>query len=187
MNKKNTLAATIILALLAGVAWALFSGEDAELVEAKQMRDEMLQKIDTLSSEERKSGREAIREKMNNFSPDQRREFGRGFRQFFMKRIDKLLTMPPEEQQQELDKWIDRMEEMRGNREARGNEGRSDRGGDITSAERDQRRKGRLDRTTPEMRAKMDAMKDLINNRREERGLEPIKGPRGMFGGGPRR
>jgi len=187
MNKKNTFTAMGILALLATIGWALFSGEDAELAAAKQMRDDLFQKVDTLSSEERRAGREAIREKMQDFSPDQRREFGQGMRQFFMQRVDKLLAMSPEEQTQELDKMIDRMEEMRGNREARGGERRGDRGGDMSSAERDQRRKQRLDRSTPEMRAKRDAMRDLINQRREERGLDPIQRGREMFGGGPRR
>ncbi len=187
MNKKHALSATVILVLLVGLAWALFSGEDAELAEAKQMRDELFQKADTMSTEERHAGREAIRERMQDFSPDQRREFGQGMRQFFMQRVDKLLAMSPEVQTQEIDKMIDRMEEMRGNREARGDDRRGNRGGDMSSAERDQRRKQRLDRSTPEMRAKMDAMKDLINQRREDRGLEPIEGHRGMFGGGPRR
>lgn len=184
MNKKNGIAATVILALLAGIVWVLFTGEDAELAEAKQMRDQMFQKMDTMSPEDRHSGREAIREKMQDFSPEQRREFGQGMRQFAMKRVDKILAMSPGEQRQELDQWIDRMEQMRENR---GNEGRGDRGGDMSSAQRDQRSKQRLDRSTPQMRAKMDAMKDLINQRREQRGLEPIQGPRGLLGGGPRR
>lgn len=192
MNKKNTITATVILALLAGVAWALFSGEDAEVAEAKQMRDDLFQKVETMSRDERRANFESLREKTRDFSEDQRRAFGQGMRQFFMKRVDKLLAMPPEERNKELDKWIDRMEEWGANREGReGREGRGDRGGDMTSAERDQRRKQRLDRSTPEMRAKMDRMKDLINDRREERGLDPIQGGRGMFGsphgrGGPR-
>jgi hypothetical protein len=42
-----------------------------------------------------------------------------------------------------------------------------------------------LDRSTPEMRAKMDRYRDLMNQRRQERGLEPLEGGgRGMFGGG---
>ncbi len=184
MEKKHVVAATVILALLAGVGWALFSGEDAEFVEAKQMREEMFQEIDTMSSDERRAGRDALREKMNNFSQDQRREFGQGMRQFFMSRVDNLLEMPPREQRQELDKWIDRMEEMRENREPRGEGGPGGRGGDMTPAQRDQRHKERLDRTTPEMRAKRDAMRDLMNRRREERGLDPIQGGGGMFRGG---
>ena len=53
----------------------------------------------------------------------------------------------------------------------------------MTAAQRDQRGKERLDRSTPEMRAKMDRFRDMINDRREERGLEPIEGGRGGRGG----
>lgn len=180
MNKKNTTAATVFLALLAGLAWALFSGEDAEVAEAKQMRDELFQKAEGMSHDERRANFESLREKTRDFSEDQRRAFGQGMRKFFMKRVDQLLTMSPEERNKELDKWIDRMEERGANREGR--EGRGNRGGDMTQAERDQRHKQRLDRSTPEMRAKMDRMKDLINDRRADRGLDPLQGGRGMFG-----
>ena len=37
-------------------------------------------------------------------------------------------------------------------------------------------------RTTPEMRAKFDRFKDMVNERRDERGLDPVQGMRGMFG-----
>ena len=186
MNKKHAIAALLILALLAGVGWALFSGEDAAVIEAKQKRDELFKKIDTLSPEERRAEFDALRESTQNLTEDQRRQVRRGGRKFMMQRVDNLLAMAPAERNQELDRMIDRMEEARQNRD--GDRGpRGDRGGNMSQAQRDQRRKQGLDRTSPQMRAKMDQMKDLINQRREERGLEPVKGgpPRGMFGGGP--
>lgn len=189
MEKKHVIGALVLLLLFAGVGWALFAGEDAELAEAKQMRDDMLNNMHKMSDEERRATRDAFRQRANTLSEDQRRELGRGFRQFMMQRVDQLLAMPREEQVQELDKWIDRMEERRQNREANGGEGRGGRGGNMTPEQRDQRRKQGLDRTSPEMRGKMDTMKDLINERREERGLEPIQGGRPPFGpprGGPR-
>ena len=181
MNKKHTLTAVAILLLLAAIAWALLPADDTKLTEAKQMRDELFQKVDSMNPQQMRAGREAIREKMHDLSPNQRRQFGQGMRRFMMKRVDELLALPPEQQAEKLDKWIDRMEEMRKNHAPPG-----DRGTGMTQAERDQRHKQRLDRTTPEMRAKMDRMKDLINERREQRGLEPIEGGRGMFHGGGR-
>lgn len=189
MERKHLVGATLILLLLAGVGWALFSGEDAELVEMKQMRDDMLQNMEKMSEEDRRASRDEFRQRAESLTEDQRRELGRGFRQFMMQRVDNLLAMPREQQVAELDKWIDRMEERRQNRgdgEGRERGGREGRGGDMSPAQRDQRRKERLDRSTPEMRAKMDAMKDLINDRREERGLEPIQGGRPPFGRPPR-
>ncbi len=189
MKKKHVLAAAVILMLLAGIGWALFSGEDAKVAEAKKMRDEMFQNIENIPPEERRAQFELLREKTRDLTESQRREFGQGMRQFMLQRVDRLLALPPAEQRAELDKWIDRMEDRNKNREAGGGRGDRGRGGDMSSAERDQRRKERLDRSSPMMRAKMDTMKDLINERREERGLEPIEGPGGMFGrgrGGPR-
>lgn len=195
MEKKHVIGALVLLVLFAGVGWALFAGEDAELAEMKQMRDDMFNNMDKMSDEERRATRDAFRQRADSLSEDQRRELGRGFRQFMMQRVDQLLAMPRDEQVKELDKWIDRMEERRQNREANGGEGRGDRGGrggrggNMTPEQRDQRRKQGLDRTSPEMRGKMDQMKDLINERREERGLEPIQGGRPPFGpprGGPR-
>jgi len=84
-------------------------------------------------------------------------------------RLDEFLSMSPEEQRAELDRRIDMMEENGGGRDANGG-GRA-RGG-----------KGMLDRTTPEMRAKVTQMMGMMNDRRSERGLEPISSPRGMFG-----
>ena len=84
----------------------------------------------------------------------------------------------PEEQRQSLDQMIDRMEQRRQRRETegRGGEGRGGGRPDMTPQQRDQRRKQGLDRTTPEMRGMMDAFRDMINDRRQERGLEPIHG-----------
>lgn len=186
MNKKHAVAAVVILTLLAGVGWALFSGEDAAVIEAKQKRDELFKKIDTLSREERRAEFEALRDSAKDLSEDQRRELRQGGRQFMMQRVDRMLAMAPAERNEELDRMIDRMEERRQEGDAGERGGRGDRGGNMSSAERDQRRKQRLDRSSPQMRAKMDKMKDLLNQRREERGLEPVQGgpPRGMFGGG---
>ena len=186
MNKKHAVAAGFILVLLAGVGWALFSGEDAELTEMKQMRDNMVNNMETMSQEERRATRDAFRERARNLSEDQRRELGRGFRELMMQRVDRMLAMDPNERNQELDRIINRMEERRQNREAGGEGRRGDRGANMSQAERDQRHKQRLDRTSPQMRAKMDQVKDLINERRQQRGLEPVQGPPHRLLGGPR-
>ncbi|MEM8947047.1 MAG: hypothetical protein AAGD11_17875 [Planctomycetota bacterium] len=181
MEKKHIIVATLIVALLAGVGWALWSGDDAEMVEAKQMQSEMLQKMESMSPDERRESRDNFRQMAQGLSEDQRRQLGEGFRRFFMQRMDQLLAMPREQQIQEIDQLIQRMEERR--QSGGGGEGRPDRGrGGGSQAERDQRHKQMLDRTSPDQRAKMDKIKDLINDRREELGLEPMKGGRPPFG-----
>ena len=160
MEKKHVTAAAILLALLAGIGWAMFSGDDAELVQAEKMRDELLLNAEQLSPEERQAQFQSLRERTRDFTEEQKQAFGNGMRQFMLQRVDRLLAMPPEEQRQELDKWIDRMEERRQNNSERGAEGRGrgQRGGDMSQAERDQRSKQRLDRSTPKDRAMRDAM-----------------------------
>ena len=188
MNKKHAISAIVILALIAGVGWGLFSGEDQEVNAAKQQRDEIFQKMDTLTPEQRNAEFTALKERTANFSEAQRRALWEGGRRFMMQKVDNLLAMPKAERNAELDKWIDRMEQGRKTREANGG-GRGGPGagggpgnGDKPRGGGANRGKQMLDKSTPEMRAKMDAMKDLINARREERGMDPIKG--GRFGRG---
>ena len=56
----------------------------------------------------------------------------------------------------------------------------------MTDAQRDQRRKERLDRTSPKMRAEFTEFGRRLNDRMKQRGLPPMEdGPgRGGFGGG---
>ncbi len=193
MNKKKTSIGAVMLVLVVGAGWAfgLFDTADPQVAELQKLREETFGRMDQMSDEERRSQFQQFRQRVEGLSEDQRREFresGReGFQQMMLQRMDRFFAMSPEEQTKELDEMIDRMEEWRANREQGGGGGsgwgRGGGRGKMTAAQRDQRGKERLDRTTPEMRAKMDRFRDMINERREERGLEPIEGGRGMFGG----
>ncbi len=176
--------------LLAGIGWAAgFFGPDPQLAELQQLRDETFKRADKMPDEERRAQFEGFREKVRALDDDQRRQFfdsNRGqFQQMATKRMDEFFAKSPEEQREDLDKMIDRMEQRRQQRDANGDGGRGDRGNraSMSPQQRDQRRKERLDRTTPEMRTKFDAFRNLMNKRREERGLDPVQGGRGMFGG----
>ncbi|QDS99696.1 hypothetical protein HG15A2_30230 [Adhaeretor mobilis] len=187
MNKKNVILSLAALMLLAGVGWAmgLLGGEDPKVAEAKHLREQLSQDRDKMTESERRASYENLREKTRDLTDEQRRAVWEGGRQDMIQRVDQLLSMPKAERDKELDEWIERSEQRRKEWAANGDQGpRGDRGADATPAERAQRSKQRLDRSTPEMRAKMDALKDIMNQRREERGLDPVKGPRGMFGGG---
>ena len=190
MNKRKTVIGVVTLLIAVGAGWALgfFDQIDPEVAELQQLRDEAFQRRDQLTEEERRAQFRAVRERVDGLSEDQRRAFHEGgrerFQQMMLQRMDEFYEMSPEEQAEKLDENIDRMEERRANRDQAGGGGRPDRGrGDMTAAQRDQRSKERLDRSTPEMRAKMDQFRDMMNERREQRGLEPIRGGRGMFGG----
>jgi TolA-binding protein len=184
MNKKWIAVTVATLLLIVGVGWAAsFLGDrDPKLAELEQMRDERFKQAAEMSDEQRQAQREQFREKIHDLSDDQRRQFfekSRGqFQQFAMQRMNEFFAKSPEQQRESLDKMIDRMEEHRQGREARGD---GPRGGgnpraNRTPQARDQRRKERLDRSTPEMRSMRDTFRDLLNQRRQERGLEPIQG-----------
>jgi len=182
MGKKKAGLVIAFLVALIGAGWAMgfFAVEDPDVTEAKRMADELATKMDTLSPEERQAEFGALREKTRDLPEEKRRAVYGGMGQFFMQRLDKLLVMPPAERNAELDKWIDRMETMRKSMKAGGDQGGwRNRFADMSEAERDQRRKQRLDRSSPDMRAKFDRLWDLLNDRRTERGMEPFD----MFGG----
>jgi len=182
MNKKRIAVAIVALLLVVGVGWAAtFLGEDPQIAELERLRDDGLQRAQGMSDEERRDQHEQFRAKVHELSDAQRRQFfesSRGqFQQFAMQRMNDFFAKSPEEQREALDKMIDRMEEHRKAWEARG--GGANGGGkhgSRTPQSRDQRRKQGLDRSTPEMRSMRDAFRDLINKRRQERGLEPIHG-----------
>jgi len=199
MNKKQITIATVLVVLALGATWAMgyFASVDQQVAELESMRDEGFKKLDQMTDEQRRDQFRTYREKERELSDDQRqqlRESGRPmFQQMMNQRMDKFFTMSPEEQTAELDRMIDRMKEWRKNRESSSNDGNSEgargRGGrgwggrEGSTQDRDQRRKERLDRSTPELRGKMDRFRDMMNERREERGLEPSPGWGGPRGG----
>lgn len=199
MDKKKTAIGAVMLALVVGAGWALgfFDSTDPQVAELEELREETFGRMDQMSDEERRSQFQEFRQRVEGLSEDQRRQFfessREGFQQAMAQRMNQFFEMTPAEQSKRLDELIDRTEERRANRGqaggggtgwGRGGGGRGRGGrGDVTGAQRDQRSKERLDRSTPEMRAKMDRFRDMMNERREQRGLEPIEGGRGMFGG----
>ena len=188
-NNKMTMMGVLVAIGLAA-AWALgfFDGMDPQVAELEKMRDQNLQRMDQLSEQERRAQWGGFRQRIDHLTEEQKKQFFDSsrpiFQQMMLDRMNKFLEMSPEEQEKRLDEIIDRMEQRKADRNDGGDGNR--RGGDRgnrSDAERDQRRKERLDRTTPEMRAKFDRFKDMLNDRRRERGLDPIEGGRGIMRG----
>jgi len=180
--------AAIICALVA--AWALgwFEGQaysdDPKVAELEKLRDENVPKLQSLSEDERRAQREQFGKQMQGLTPPQRMAFFESSMPVFVpmmarefeKRYDELMAKSPEEQRKELDKRIDRMQ---------GRGGPPGPGGsrpNIDPKKMDEIRKKMLDWTTPEQRAKFENGMQLMNQRRKERGLEPLPpGPGGGF------
>jgi hypothetical protein len=188
MNKKWGASGAFVLVLIASVGWAMgfFDGKDPQLAELEQMRDLALQNRD---NGEYRAEREQFREKVGQLSEEQRKQFFENsrpmFQQMMNQRMNKFFAMTEEEQNVELDKLIERMENRSRDGKVDGKGvGRNWGGKGLSQQGQDNRRQKRLDNTTPEMRAKFDKFKDMMNDRREERGLPPRKGPWRHFGRG---
>jgi parvulin-like peptidyl-prolyl isomerase len=184
MDKRKITVAAIVVVACVAAAWAfgLFGGTDPVVAEMQQLRDQMRDLPET----ERRAQWDNFRQRMEGLT-DAQREALRGDRnewqQFAQQRMDEFFQLPPNEQRQRLDEMIDRMEQRRKERaqNASANQG----GRDMTDAQRDKRRKERLDRTNPKMRAQFTEFGRRMNDRRTERGLPPMEGGPGRGGGGP--
>ncbi|MEO1497659.1 MAG: hypothetical protein AAFV43_10960 [Planctomycetota bacterium] len=184
-NTKKTLGFAALVLLAAGGAWALgmFEQEDPVVAEMKLKAQQVFGENGT--GEDRRAFFEQTRE----LTEDQRRqlrEWGRPqMQQMMAKRMRELFATPPAE-------LADRILQARANRPPRGDRGGGGggppggRGGDMTDAERDARRKGMLDRIDPGMRAQFGELRSMVNEELEARGEEPLRGRdlRRLMGGG---
>lgn len=176
MNRKYvTWGIVVCLLLLFGVWW--FRGEDREVTALREQMENREEMSD--------ADRDAFRERMRSLSDDQRRQLFEPMMQArqaeMQQRVYALMSMPESQRRKEIDNWIDEMEQRRSQWQGRRGGGGSPPGGgggpprgEMTSAQRAQRGKGRLDRSTPEMRAAMTQFFKMVRERREERGMEPI-------------
>ncbi len=188
MDKRYAVIGSVIVLLLAvGAAWALgYFGGDPVVAEMQQLRDQLFANRD-LPDAERRAQWDDFRQRMEGLTDAQRNalwDSGRDRRQRFGQgRMDEFFQLPPDQQQQRLDEFIDRMQQRQQNPSA--NRGRGGWGGgrNMTEAQRDQRHKEMISRTDPKMRAQFDQFRQLLGDRMKERGLPPMEGGPGR--GGP--
>lgn len=129
-------------------------------------------------------GRTVMREARKNMSEEQRQEFRRSTRSMFRKRMEKRMDdyfkLPPDQRLAQLDKMIDRMQERRNRpRRARDNSDgnrRRGRGWGRRGRRSPERMKRRIERTSPERRAKFVEFHKAMRKRMKERGIEPRRG-----------
>ena len=186
-KRKATIATVMILAVVFGSAWTLgyFGGSDPVVAELQQLRDEMFANRD-LPEAERRDQWQNLRQRMESLTDEQRdalRRDGRErWQQFGQQRMDEFFALPPDQQQRRLDEILDRMLERQRERaqnpDARNRGDRGDRGGrgrNLTDDQRDERRKRRLDRIDPKMRAQFGEFRRRLDERAQERGLPPMQ------------
>lgn len=193
MNKKPIYAVSgLILAMLIA-AWLLgwFGGgnysADPKVAELEKARDKSLAKQPDMGRDQRRSQRAWFEEQMKGLTEEQRWAFIESSAAIFIplgaarfeSEYDNFMKLSPAEQQKELDKRIDEME-------ARGGPGGGPGGGGgrppIDPKRADEFRKKMNAWTTPDQRAKFENGIRMFNDRRKERGLDPVRPPGG--GGG---
>jgi hypothetical protein len=192
MNNRTIAATVSLIAACLIWAWAFgwFEGgkaysDDPKVAELERLRDENVPKMGSMTEQERRAQGEGFRKQMEGLNEQQRMAFFESsmpifvpmMAQQFANRYDEFMAKSPEEQRKELDKRIDEMEARGG---PGGGGGRGDRP-TMDSKRAEAMRKKMLDWTTPEQRAKFEHGIQLLNERREERGLPPMPGPGGGF------
>jgi hypothetical protein len=184
MNRSRIVSVGAVLTGVLLWAWMMgwFDGknysDDPEVAELEKLRDENLPRMQSMTRGERQAQGEQFRRRMQGLTEEQRQAFVESSMPVFVpmmarefeKRYDDFMAKSPEEQRRELDKRIDEWE-------ARG--GPSPSGGgrpNVDPGKINEFRKKMLDWTTPEQRAKFENGIQMLNNRRRERGLDPLPG-----------
>jgi hypothetical protein len=181
----------IAILILLAVAFAAFLG--FWKYSDRKIEDPAVSEIRTLAEQPRtKENRDAIRDvfrkKTEGMTDDQRMSFFEQSAPIFIpfmakqfeERYDAFMKLSPAEQQKELDKRIDKMQQNGGPGGPGGANG--ERRGpppEISQKKIDEFRKKMLDWTTPVQRAKFEDGIRRINERMQQRGLDPINGPGG--------
>jgi hypothetical protein len=196
MRKKRIFISAVVVGITGLASAWLFGwfGGDPALAEVQQLQAKMAEP--NLKDADRQALMQQMRGKIEGLSPDARRAVFENGRQMFEQRaeahIDQILAMSQAERNKALDADIDRMEKMHAQREANAQTGaqpnaqnaqngqRGQRGGqrgaNLSDDQRVDRLRNRLDRSTPEMRAKRNVYIQLVNQRRQQRGLPPMTG-----------
>jgi hypothetical protein len=186
MNNRNIAGITALCITALLWAWTLgwFSGkkysDDPKVAELEKLVDKNAPKLDQMSEDEKRAGRDDFRQRMQGLTPEQRQAVMEGIMPMmvpmmakqFEVHYDEFMKKSREEQRKELDKRIDEMESQKG-------KGGGPPGGmrDMDPAKAEAFRKKMLDWTTPDQRAKFENGIRLFNERRAERGLPPIQAP----------
>lgn len=185
-GKKKWIISTVILLLMAVAAWALVpAGPDPAVARVQGLRDQM----ENAAPEQRRELWGKLREEYRNLPEEDREQMWSERRQLWEAREQKFLNeffaMTPAEQMAKIDEQLEEDEERRkrwaerrsqqGDRQARGGQrggGRDGfRGRGRSGRSSIERRKGYLDRTTPQTRAQRSEYRRLRAERREQLGL----------------
>lgn len=176
---RKSIAAATALVLLLGALVAWYLRPDPRVTRVQELQARLSQR-DGLSPDDRRQLRRELWEEARGLTDAQRAQlFDRD--RFIDQRLDEYFALSAADRVRFLDREIDRMESRRERKpDAKRSEKRNRSRGPAPSRDAKERRdraRNRLDRTTPESRAKRAEFFLALNSRRQERGLSPF-GPR---------
>lgn len=196
MTKRKAIMGGVVLILLVGCAWAFgfFRHTDPAVARLQELADQMSDK--NLTDAQRKDLRGDFRTQMGSLNDDQRRAFFDANRDDWnrrmQERMDEYFKMSKADQQKRLDDILNRIvqnqkaqQNTNGQADQNGRNNRGNRG--MTEAQREERSKRRLDRSTPILRAQMSEFRKQLSDRAQQRGIslgDPGRGFGRGFGGG---
>jgi hypothetical protein len=201
--KKVFIWLTVVVITIFGAGWLFgWFSNNAAIAEVRQLQEKAADP--KLTDADRRALFDQMRAKMDALPESARREVREAGRQVFEARAEahmtEILAMSKAQQVKAIDADIDAMEKRRAefekrmqanggqpNANANGQKGNGTKGRPAATndSQRVDRLKNRLDRSTPESRAKRNAYMTLVNQRRQQRGLPVLTGggPGGGFGG----
>jgi hypothetical protein len=154
------------------------------VAELQQLGSQMWDK--NMPDAQRNQMRDEFRQRIESMTDDQRRAFFNSSREQWsqrsQQRMDEYFKLPKAEQTKRLDEILDRMVKGRNSQQqnpsatqanqtgGRGNANRGNRGS-MTDAQREERSKKRLDRSTPKMRAQFTEFRKQLETRAQQRGI----------------
>ncbi len=183
MTKRRAIVSSVLTFLLIGIAaWAFgfFSRTDPAIAELQQMGDQMRDK--NLTDAQRNQLRTDFRQRMDSMTDEQRRAFFDANRDQWsgrmQQRMDEYFAMSKADQQKRLDDILNRMAQAQKSPQGNRNRGAHN----MTDAQREERSKRRLDRTTPKMRAEFSEFRRQLDARAQQRGIQ-VGNQGGGYGG----
>jgi hypothetical protein len=178
MRKRKTfIGGVAVILLLFAAAWAFgfFHRTDPAIAELQQLGSQAWDR--SLPEAQRSESRDQFRQRMDSLTDDQRRAFFEANRDQWsgrmQQRMDEFFKMSKADQQKRLDEILDRMQKGRNSQQQnQANRGGNNRGGrNMTDAQREERSKTRLDRSTPLMRAQTAQFRQMLQGRAQQRGI----------------
>lgn len=189
MKKRKLVLTVLLVAIAAGVAWAILpAGPDPQVAKVAELQKKLFSEDTQVPREDRRQAFGELRQEMEKLTPQQRGQLMRDNPPPFMQRMQENIVayfdLPEEERTAALDEQIDEMEarrkEWESRRGERGDRGKGPPGGfgrNMDASKRNEMRKQMLDNTSPPQRAMFGEYFKQLQQRRKARGLPVIRGP----------